>query len=450
VRVTSRGWLLPAVALSAACAATAPAPKSVPRSPSAVAIESRRFAQDLNESHDAIVARERVTAADTTLLADVEAIASIPIPQHHSIDSAVRLFTTELRDDVQTYFNRSARYRPAIDRILTEYHIPKALGYLPVIESGYVPTRTSRAGAHGIWQFMPETGREYGLRIDWWVDERADPDRAARAAAAYLSDLHREFGDWSLALAAYNCGSSRVRRALANEGATTFWELYDAEALPRETRGYVPTFYATLLIAADPPAYGFHLPPPAADETPAVEIEGPVSLKYIASIAEVEEAKLRELNPALKRGLVPPGRVPIRLPQSAVAAVAPRAATLKTDDPDIPICAFKLRSGDSISRIARAIGTGPDTIAEMNASESFSEGDLVLLPVRARDLGALLAAGDAFYSVRKGDTLYSIGKRYGLTVSELREINGLDRSHKIRKGERLRVVPPRAVTAGGM
>ena len=188
----------------------------------------------------------------------------------------------------------------------------------------------------------------------------------------------------------------------------------------------------------------------SADETPAVEIEGPVSLKYIASIAEVAEAKLRELNPALKRGLVPPGRVPVRLPQSAVAAVAPRAATLKTDDPDIAICAFKLRSGDSIRRIARAIGTEPDTIAEMNGTESFDEGDLVLLPVRGRDLGALLAAGDAFYAVRKGDTLYSIAKRHSLTVSELRDINGIDRSHKIRTGERLRVVPPRAVTAGGM
>lgn len=446
----SRGWLLAVVVLSAACAATAPAPKSTPRIPSVDAVESHRFFQDLRESRDSIVSREHVTAADTALLADIEAVASIPIPQHHSIDSAVRLFTTELHDDVQTYFDRSARYRPSIDKILAEYRLPKALGYLPVIESGYAPTMTSRAGAHGIWQFMTETGREYGLRIDWWIDERADPDRAARAAAAYLSDLYRQFGDWSLALAAYNCGSTRVRRALANEGVTTFWELYDEGALPKETRGYVPTFYATLLIAADPAAYGFHLPPPAAEDTPTVDIEGPVSLKYIASIAEVEEARLRELNPALKRGVVPPGHVPVRLPQSAVAAVAPRAATLKTDDPDIAICAFKLRSGDSIKRIARAIGTAPDTIAEMNGTRSFGEGDIVLLPVRGRELGALLAAGDAFYAVRKGDTLYSIAKRHGLTVSELREINGFDRAHKIRTGQRLRVVPPRAVTAGGM
>ncbi|MGZ7031628.1 MAG: hypothetical protein ACXVIJ_06595, partial [Thermoanaerobaculia bacterium] len=143
----SRGWLLPVVALSAACAATAPAPKSAPRIPSVDAVESHRFLQDLRESRDSIVSREHVTAADTALLADIEAVASIPIPQHHSIDSAVRLFTTELRDDVQTYFNRSARYRPSIDKILAEYHLPKALGYLPVIESGYAPTMTSRAGA---------------------------------------------------------------------------------------------------------------------------------------------------------------------------------------------------------------------------------------------------------------------------------------------------------------
>lgn len=446
--MTSRSWLLPVVVFSAACAATTPAPKIAPKV--SAAGELHRYSADLRDSLDHIAAREHTAPGDAALLADIDAVASIPIPQHRSIDSAVRLFTGELRDDIQSYFYRSARYRPAIDKILAEYKLPKALGYLPVIESGYAPTLTSRAGAHGIWQFMSETAREYGLRVDWWVDERADPDRAARAAAAYLSDLYRQFGDWSLALAAYNCGSSRVRRALDNNGARTFWELYDAGALPKETRGYVPTFYATVLIAADPAAYGFRLPPPSAADAAPLMIDGPVSLKYIAAVADIDESLLRDLNPSLRRGIVPPGRTAVLVPLSAAAAIAPRAATMRNDDGDVAVCSLKLRSGDTIKRIARALGTSAETIFDMNGSRSFDEGDTVFLPVRARDLGAILASADAFYAVRKGDTLYSIAKRHGLTVAELRELNGFDRHRAIHAGERLRVVPPRAVTAGGM
>ena len=170
-----------------------------------------------------------------------------------------------------------------------------------MIESAYVPTLTSRAGAHGIWQFMPETAREYGLRVDWWVDERADPERSTRAAAAYLKDLYRQFNDWPLALAAYNAGPGRIRRAMQSTGAVTFWELLENEAVPKETRGYVPTFFATLTIASDPSTYGFQLGTPIDFDRSAVEIEGPLSLRYLASVAHVDEALLRDLNPALRQ-----------------------------------------------------------------------------------------------------------------------------------------------------
>ena len=447
----SRGLLLPAVVFAAACATNVPAPKVAPKATTSdAAVDWMMYAGDLRDAHDHMIAREHASATDAELQADVESVASLPIPQHPSIDSAVRLFTTRLRGDIQNYFDRSAQYRKSIDAVLTEFHLPKALAYLPVIESGYAPTLTSRAGAHGIWQFMGETAREYGLTINWWIDERADPDLAARAAAAYLSDLYRQFGDWSLALAAYNCGAARVQRALDANGARSVWELYDIGALPKETRGYVPTFYATILIAADPSEYGFRLPAPAPVDVAQVPIDGPVSLKYIASVAEIDEARLRELNPALKRGIVPPGRTPVRVPSAASAALAPRATTLKNDDPEIAICTLKLRNGDTLKRLARALGTTKEAIAEMNGSRSILEGQTIYLPVRARDLSALLAAGDAFYTVRSKDTLYSIAKKHGLTVAELRELNGLSEHQKIHAGERLRVAPVRAVTAGGM
>jgi membrane-bound lytic murein transglycosylase D len=449
--MTSRSWLLPAAFFAAACAAKVPPPKVAPKvAASQTAVESKRYEADLRDAYAHIVAHERATPGDPLLLADVDAVASIAIPQHWSIDAGVKLFTTKLRDDIQTYLTRSARYRPAIDAVLTEYQLPKALAYLPVIESGYSSTMTSRAGAHGMWQFMGETAREYGLKINWWVDERADPDRATRAAAAYLRDLYRDFGDWPLALAAYNCGSSRVHRALQANGATTFWELYDLGALPKETRGYVPTFFATIIIAGDPAAYGFQLPPDSQEDVAPVMVEGPVSLKYIASIAELDEAKLQELNPWMKRGIVPPGRNALKVPAPAATSIAPHAATLKNDDPDIAVCTMRVKSGTHVKSVARALGTTPEAILEMNGKRSIDEGDTIYVPARARDLAALLAAGDAFYTVRKKDTLYSIAKRHGLSVVELRELNGLASHASIHPGDRLRVSPTRAVTAGGM
>ena len=155
---------------------------------------------------------------------------------------------------------------------------------------------------------MPETAQLYGLGQSWWIDDRAHPEKSTRAAARYLRTLHQEFGDWSLALAAYNCGPGRVRRAMKRLNASTFWELVDAKALPKETRGYVPTFWATLIIVSNPEAYGFRLTDSPPNELARIEIEGPVSFQYLASISAMEEAALRTLNPHLWRGLVPPGR----------------------------------------------------------------------------------------------------------------------------------------------
>ncbi|HEU4887848.1 MAG TPA: transglycosylase SLT domain-containing protein, partial [Thermoanaerobaculia bacterium] len=394
-------------------------------------------------------------SADVAVV-DVEAAASIPIPEHRTIDSAVRLFSVDMKNSIQTSLTRSARYRKLIDKALAEQKLPKGLAYLPVIESAYMPTLTSRAGAHGIWQFMPDTAREYGLRVDWWMDERADPELSTRAAATYLRDLYRMFDDWSLALAAYNCGPGRVRRTLSQSGATSFWEMLEAGTLPKETRGYVPTFYATLLIASDPEAYGFRLAEVVEHDEKSVDVRGPVSLEYIAEAIGVDEEQLKELNPALRRGVVPPGRASVRVPSRQAETLLARADTLRDDDAYMKFCSFRLRKGDTVRRLARALGTKPETILAMNnldENDRLGTGQSIYLPVRARELGALLAHSDneeIFYAVRKGDTLFSIAKKNGLTVAELRELNDLPKKATLKKGQKLRVSAPRTLTAGGM
>jgi membrane-bound lytic murein transglycosylase D len=441
---TNSALLLLAV-FAAACATTAPPPKALPAAPAAKTA-TPEYRKALEDAYAQIVAREHAPVAAPHV--DVEAAASIPIPEHKTIRGALAYFTTDLKPSIQESLLRSAKYKKLIDAALSEAKLPKGLAYLPVIESAYVPTLTSRAGAHGIWQFMPDTAREYGLRVDWWVDERADPERSTRAAAAYLRDLYRQFNDWPLTLAAYNAGPGRIKRALGQANATTFWELLEAGAVPKETRGYVPTFFATLLIASDPATYGFRLGEAKELDGKRVAVEGPLSLRHVAEVANVDETVLRELNPALRHGIVPPGRSEVRVPAKAAEAVTARAATMKSDDVNIALCSFTLRDGDSLQRIAASLGMPVETLAEMNGGRAAREGDSIYLPVRARDLGAALS--QMSYAVRQGDTWYSIAKKFGLTVEELLDLNELPQSHMLHPGERLRVTPARALTAGGM
>jgi membrane-bound lytic murein transglycosylase D len=457
--VTRRFGLPVAVLFCAACASTTPSPKLNPppatslAGPSA-ATEAEAFGSALHDAYTQSLERE--STPQPAAAADLEAAVSMAIPDHRLVRSAVNLFTSDMRGDIQTYLTRSARYKAMIDKALVEAGLPKGLAYLPVIESGYTPTLTSRAGARGVWQFMSETAREYGLRVDWWVDERADPERSTLAAAQYLKDLYRQFNDWPLTLAAYNAGPGRIRRALDESGGGSFWDLCERNAIPKETRGYVPTFYATLLIATDPATYGFHLGSAPLEDLKRIDVDGPLSLKYLAEASGVDEALVRELNPALRRAIVPPGRAAVRLPAKGAARIAARAAVLKSEDADVAICAFTLRSGDSLKDLAHAIGTSVDAILAMNGLRSPSqvyEGSSLYLPVKARDLGILLAHNmdqDLFYAVRKGDTLYSIAKKHGLTVDELRDLNDLDEGDTVHAGQKVRVSAPRTMTAGGM
>ena len=206
------------------------------------------------------------------------------------------------------------------------------------------------------------------------------------------------------------------------------------------------------MIASDPAAYGFRLGDVLPLEAVRVEVDGPVSLRYLAEAAQVDEATLRELNPSLRQSLLPPGRTSIRIPSRAAQSIAERATTLRNDDASLKLCSFTLREDDSAESLADAIGANLDTILAMNGrtEDDFEAGDSIFLPVRARELGSLLHPSVTLYAVKKGDTIYSIAKAHGLSVSELLDLNDFSKRHTLHPGDQVRTSPARALAAGGM
>jgi membrane-bound lytic murein transglycosylase D len=387
--------------------------------------------------------------------ADRDAAASLEMPDHASVASAIRLFSDKLQPRIQASLDRSTIYKSMIDTVFDEYGLPRALTYLPVIESGYISSNASRAGALGIWQFMPGTAREYGLRVDWWVDDRLDPLRSTRAAAAYLKDLHAMFGDWPLALASYNAGPGRVRRAMTRERASSFWDMQRRPILPRETRGYVPTFYATLAIVSEPQTHGFRLCDPVGspwDEVDRIELAGPVTLDYIADVAHLDAETLYGLNPSFRQGIVPPGISTVMVPGDGALFVRDMVDYLSATDPYLPVASYAVRKGDSLRSVAQRLGVSHFAISAMNGNaRALRVGQQIYVPLRRSDFpGRLLQASyETVHVVRKGDTLSGIARKYGLTARELAEMNNISTRSIIHPGDRLLVTSNAVFAAGG-
>jgi hypothetical protein len=234
------------------------------------------------------------------------------------VRSKVAKFQNELRDFFDGALVRSGKYVPTMTDLLIREGLPGELAYLPLIESGYRPLAVSPAGAVGPWQFIPETGKRYGLRIDSLVDERRDPIKSTEAAALYLKELHEMFGDWELSLAAYNSGEWRVARILADTGAPDFWSMRNRGYLPSETSEYVPRFLAAVQIAKAPQEYGFAAPIHSLFDFETVNVDRQLPLRTAADLCGVPAVELQELNPALRRGITPSGYA-LRVPTGAAA-----------------------------------------------------------------------------------------------------------------------------------
>ena len=396
----------------------------------------------------------------------------IPIPLNAKVLSYVDLFQGKLRDYIAQGLENGARYLPMIQSVFRAEGLPLDLAYVPLIESAFKPNALSRAKAKGVWQFVRSTAIENGLRHDWYIDERADPEKATAAAARYLKSLYESFDDWHLALASYNGGPGTVQRAMRRTRGTDFWGLAaKRRALPRETREYVPMVLAAIVIARNPEQYGLSVQGAPPAEYDRVTLPGPVDLRMVAEWAGTSIDAIQDLNPELRRWTTPV-RYPdyeLKVPTGTAALVQTRLDAVGPGD----LASFQwyvVKRGENLTTIARKLKVRRSDLAEANylsIRSTVRPGTKLIVPRAPTTLLAartdrpvphaesrpIVPAGEALanapeaspsgdtmlvYEVKPGDTLASIARLFRTTVASLRLSNGIKGS-TIRPGDRLTI-----------
>jgi len=375
------------------------------------------------------------------------------------------------RNSIIAGLERMGMYRPMIHAILKEEGVPLDLIYLCQAESAFLPRALSRASAKGMWQFISSRGAEYGLNQTWWVDERSDPEKSTRAAARHLKDLYSDFGDWYLAMAAYNAGPQRIRNALAKTGGTTFWDLADKKALPKETINYIPNIIALAIIGSDPEKYGIVFKPKDPLETERVTVDKATDLRVIAEAIGVPLDELRSLNGQVLQMTTPPNDPDFELilPKGYAEAFVEKVAGLP-DNERVRYRYHQVKKGDTLSVIAKKYGSTVAVLRQVNNLTTKSVlviGQTVLIPSSgvtppkpASTSGPQLAASKSSgssktsssatttsYTVRKGDNLSDIATRFHVTVADLKKWNNLS-SSQINSGRKL-IVGQSTVASSG-
>ncbi len=398
------------------------------------------------------------------------------------IDKFIHYFQTRGREKFELYLSRSGKYAGMMQKILVRYGLPEDLVYVALIESGFSPKAYSVARAAGPWQFISGTGRRYGLRIDWWADERRDPEKSTHAAASYLRDLYGMFESWPLATAAYNAGEGKIQKAVARYKSDDFSELIRHRYLKQETKDYVPKMLAALTIAKDPDKYGFG---DVAYEAPldlrTVTVPGGTDLAAVANLLEVPVEAVRDWNPELRRFCTPPNRehYDLRLSVDAARVAEERMEELRTQT-KITFLQHNVRRGETLQALADRYKTTVPVLKELNGLKrdslrrtarlvipvtglmemetvpgtEISPDHLTMAHMRVDDRGRRSRVkrarrpdpGDAVI-VRKGDTLGRIAKRNGVRMKDLASANGLKPTSILKVGTHL--VLPGTAGAGG-
>jgi membrane-bound lytic murein transglycosylase D len=372
---------------------------------------------------------------------------AIPLDMNKQVENALASFKGKEREFFLDAYARSGRYRPAIVRALNEAGLPEELSWLPLIESGFKVRALSKARALGMWQFIASTGYKYGLKRDTYIDERMDPEKSTDAAIAYLTELHKIFGDWITVLAAYNCGEMRVLKLINNQKINyldNFWDLY--EKLPNETASYVPRFLAVLHILNNPQENGFTLPPLEREiEYENVTIDKQVQLKTIAERLDIDANDLEDLNPELRQDLTPKTAYSLRVVKGKgeillaelndIPAYRPPVATY------VKYVEHRVRSGESLSTIADRYKTSIKAIMDMNGlkkKDYLKVGWKLKIPTGKGYISSEVSTSSyqegsgkepIKYVVKEGDSLWNIANRYHTTVNAIKALNRLQNAN---------------------
>ena len=318
----------------------------------------------------------------------------IPLVRNKSVDQFISYFQNKGRRQFEIWLDRYYQYGPMLKRILNEYELPEELAYLAMIESGLNPKAYSRAKATGMWQFMYSTGKKYGLQRNWYIDERRDPEKATHAAAKFLLDLYKEFDHWYLALAAYNGGPGRVHRATRLHQTSDFWQLH---SLPRETRNYIPYYLAAAIIASNPTSYGFKTPKTKQHKYEVVEIKQSADLAVLANSAGTSLKTLKAYNPELRQSATPVDVVyQLKIPVGKKEQFVTNFNSLPSDQRFAPqYVAHKVKRGESLWTISKKYRVSIHDLAAVNKIRNrhrLSIGQKLTIPVRRSNGGTLLAS----------------------------------------------------------
>ena len=424
---------------------------------------------------EAAASTEEAVKAD---LANTE--HDVPIPQNAQVLAAVELLSGRLREYVQESMTRGSKYLPMIQNVFRAEGLPLDLAYIPVIESGFKTNALSKASAKGPWQFMRPTAKDHGLKTDWYIDERSDPEKATVAAAKYLKTLHRMFdGDWHLVLAAYNGGLGRLQRAMKSARTEDFWSLANSSRyLPRETREYVPLILAAIIVAKNPSQYGLTYTPGEPIAFEKVTVPAAVDLRRVAEWTGSTIDEIQALNPELRRWTTP-----VRYPQYELKVPVGTSEKLTSQMSSVSVNElgslnwYSVKRGETLSTVARKHGVARSDLAEANnltTSSRLRAGQKVVIPrepatllatraerpapasVASRSFSAAAVvasvnespsstarspsstARPVTYRVKRGDTLSSIAQLFDTTVAKLKSLNRLRGNH-ISVGDRLTV-----------
>jgi membrane-bound lytic murein transglycosylase D len=352
--------------------------------------------------------------------------SDLPLMMTDQVAGFINYFSNRGREKFERSLARSGRYEEMIRSTLRDEGVPQDLIYLAQAESGFHPLAVSRAGARGMWQFMGSRARGYGLHRSWWVDDRQDPEKSTRAAAHHLKDLYNQFGDWYLAMAAYNSGPGTVQSAVKRTGYADFWQLYRRNVLPRETRNYVPIILAVTLMAKNPEQYGLDT---VAKEKPVpydtVKIDYPIDVRLAAECVDATAADLQDLNPSLLRMTTPKDReFELRLPAGTAEKFQNAVASIPVDK-RLWWRYHRVQAGETLAAISRTYRTPAKKIAEINSLEDkpLIPDTKLIIPMAPGAETATYARRITRYKVRRGDTVESVAADVGVPAKMVRGWN---------------------------